>query len=115
MFHKHTRSASLYQKLQSRRGAALLEVIISILIFSAATLGFYQMVFVAVSINRAAGTSDAALENQRLIAESYGTYRPGAINGQPQQLKVSSGGITKTITVFLYGADADAPISYRLP
>lgn len=80
-----------------------------------ATLGFYQMVFISVSINRAAGTSDVALENQRLIAESYGTFRPGTINGAPAQLQVSANGVTKTTTIQLYGADANAPLSYKLP
>ena len=59
----------LFKKLRSQKGESLIESLVSILIFTCASIALYSMVTSAADINRIARDADETSQAQMLIAE----------------------------------------------
>ena len=97
----------IISKLTSRAGESLVESLLSILIFTLASIAMYSMVTAAADINTTAKETDRTVQEQLVIAEkAEGTPSLGTVTMKLGDVTIDSS------EVYIYGGNDGALYAY---
>lgn len=97
----------LLKRIKNKHGETLLESIVSILIFTFASIIMFTMITSATRINQTAKENDRAHYEQLVVAE----LAPGS--GMPNDISFTIDGKTFTERVYVFGTDGGLYAYYK--